>query len=68
MPANVSIGAENVGGTIGTTHHYNGEGAAVTTGDYLQVLSSAAGQVKIDYTWRQVEDFDLRLYGQLNYS
>ncbi|WP_285164247.1 S8 family serine peptidase [Shewanella goraebulensis] len=49
MPANVSIGAENVGGTIGTTFHYNGEGSAVTTNDYLQVVSSAAGQVKIDY-------------------
>ncbi|WP_299568440.1 S8 family serine peptidase [uncultured Shewanella sp.] len=58
MPANVSIGAENVGGTIGTTFHYNGEGTAVTNDDYLQVVSSAAGQVKIDYK-ATAEDFDL---------
>lgn len=58
MPANVSIGAENIGGTIGSTYYYNGEGTAVTNDDYLQVVSSAAGQVKIDYK-ATAEDFDL---------
>ncbi len=58
LPANVSVGAENIGGTIGTTYHYNGEGSAVTSGDYLQVVSAAAGQVKIDYK-ATGSDFDL---------
>ncbi|PMG79362.1 peptidase S8 [Shewanella sp. 10N.286.51.B7] len=58
LPANVSVGAENIGGTIGTTYHYNGEGSAVTSGDYLQVVSAAAGQVKIDYK-ATASEFDL---------
>ncbi|MCC4831621.1 S8 family serine peptidase [Shewanella sp. 10N.7] len=58
LPVNVSVGAENIGGTIGTTYHYNGEGSAVTSGDYLQVVSAAAGQVKIDYK-ATASEFDL---------
>ncbi|WP_153912639.1 S8 family serine peptidase [Shewanella sp. TC10] len=58
LPSNVSVGAENIGGTIGTTYHYNGAGSTVTTGDYLQVVSAAAGQVQIDYK-ATGSDFDL---------
>ncbi|WP_144212688.1 S8 family serine peptidase [Shewanella donghaensis] len=58
MPTNVSIGAENVGGTVGVTHYYNGAGTSVATDDYLQIVSAAAGQVKIDYVAKATE-FDL---------
>ncbi|QPG56691.2 S8 family serine peptidase [Shewanella eurypsychrophilus] len=49
MPANVTIGAENIGGSVGTTYHYNGEGGTVVTDDYVQLQNTAAGSVEIDY-------------------
>jgi minor extracellular serine protease Vpr len=49
MPANVTIGAENIGGSVGTTYHYNGEGGSVTAGDYVDLTSTAAGSVEVNY-------------------
>jgi minor extracellular serine protease Vpr len=49
MPENVTIGAENIGGSVGTTFHYNGEGSTVVANDYLQVNSTTAGQVELSY-------------------
>lgn len=49
MPANVTIGAENIGGSVGTTFHYNGEGETVISDDYVQLQNTAAGSVEIDY-------------------
>ncbi len=55
MPAYVTIGAENIGGNIGTTFHYNGEGGTVTTGDYIQLQNTSAGHVEIDYMVKTTE-------------
>ncbi|MEO3681602.1 S8 family serine peptidase [Shewanella vesiculosa] len=49
MPANVTIGAENISGTIGTTYYYNGVGSAVTNDDYVEVRASNSGSVEIGY-------------------
>ncbi|MCL1119204.1 S8 family serine peptidase [Shewanella seohaensis] len=49
MPANVTIGAENIGGTIGTTYHHNGSGSSITTGDSLALKTTTAGNVTINY-------------------
>ena len=49
MPEKVTIGAENIGGSVGTTYHYNGEGGTVVTNDFVELQSTASGSVKIDY-------------------
>ncbi|AQS40021.1 GlyGly-CTERM domain [Shewanella psychrophila] len=49
MPEKVTIGAENIGGSVGTTYHYNGEGGTVVTNDFVQLQSTASGSVEIDY-------------------
>jgi minor extracellular serine protease Vpr len=49
MPANVTIGAENISGSIGTTHYFNGVGSAVTNDDYVDVKSTTAGSVELAY-------------------
>ncbi|NKF49254.1 S8 family serine peptidase [Shewanella sp. WXL01] len=49
MPSNVTIGAENIGGTIGTTFHYNGNGDTVAPDDFVSIGSSSAGQVQLSY-------------------
>lgn len=49
MPSNVTIGAENISGSIGTTYYYNGEGGAVTTDDYVALQATASGRLEIDY-------------------
>ncbi|MBL4912472.1 S8 family serine peptidase [Shewanella schlegeliana] len=49
MPANLTIGAENIGGTVGTTYHYNGEGNSVATNDFVDLTNTAAGSVEINY-------------------
>jgi len=49
MPASVTIGAENIGGTIGTTYHYNGTGSSITSGDSLALKTTTAGNVTINY-------------------
>ncbi|MEZ9236509.1 S8 family serine peptidase [Shewanella sp. 10N.286.52.A9] len=58
IPAALTIGAENLGGTIGTTFHFNGEGDTVAPNDYIEISAAAAGQVKIDYM-ATGSDFDL---------
>ncbi|MCH1929297.1 S8 family serine peptidase [Shewanella sp. A25] len=55
MPSNVSIGAENIGGTIGTTYHYNGSGNAMTSGNSLTLKNTAAGNVTISYNTKATE-------------
>lgn len=55
MPENLTIGAENIGGSIGTTFHYNGQGSTVTNGDGVELQSSTAGSVKIDYMVKSTE-------------
>ncbi|MCU8040974.1 S8 family serine peptidase [Shewanella oncorhynchi] len=55
MPSNVTIGAENIGGTIGTTYHFNGEGDSVVTGNTLTLKNTTAGNVTIDYLAKATE-------------
>ncbi|WP_299797482.1 S8 family serine peptidase [uncultured Shewanella sp.] len=55
MPANLTIGAENIGGSVGTTFHYNGQGSTVTAGDAVVLQSSTAGSVEIDYKVKSTE-------------
>ncbi|MFB2778113.1 S8 family serine peptidase [Shewanella mangrovisoli] len=55
MPASVTIGAENIGGTIGTTYHYNGTGSSITSGDSLALKTTTAGNVTIDYQVKTTE-------------
>ena len=55
MPASVTIGAENIGGTIGTTYHHNGTGSSITTGDSLALKTTTAGNVTIDYQVKTTE-------------
>ncbi|GGJ00583.1 hypothetical protein GCM10007978_42840 [Shewanella hanedai] len=50
MPAKVTIGAENIGGSVGTTYHHNGEGESVTTNDFITLQNTAAGSIEIDYS------------------
>ena len=49
MPASITIGAENVGGTIGTTYNFNGTGGSIATGDALTLKNTTAGNVTINY-------------------
>ncbi|BAJ03564.1 S8 family serine peptidase [Shewanella violacea] len=49
MPAAVTIGAENIGGSVGTTFHHNSQGESVTSGDAVMLQSTAPGSVKVDY-------------------
>ncbi len=49
MPANVTIGAENISGSIGTTHYFNGVGTSVTNDDWVEVRSTTAGSVELAY-------------------
>nr|WP_283103816.1 S8 family serine peptidase [Shewanella gelidii] len=49
MPANLTIGAENIGGSIGTTFHYNGEGGTVVADDWVEVSATTPGSVNIEY-------------------
>jgi minor extracellular serine protease Vpr len=51
----VTIGAENIGGSVGSTYYYNGEGSAVAANDYLQVESTTAGQVELSYKVKTTE-------------
>lgn len=55
IPANVTIGAENVGGTIGTTYNFNGTGGSIATGDALTLKNTTAGNVTIDYLAKATE-------------
>lgn len=55
MPANLTIGAENIGGSVGTTFHYNGQGSSVTNGDGVILQTSTAGSVNIDYKVKSTE-------------
>jgi minor extracellular serine protease Vpr len=55
MPESVTIGAENIGGSVGSTYYYNGEGSAVAANDYLQVESTTAGQVELSYKVKTTE-------------
>ena len=55
MPAKVTIGAENIGGSVGTTYHYNGEGESVTTNDFITLQNTAAGSIEIDYSVKATE-------------
>lgn len=50
MPSAVTIGAENIGGTIGTTYHFNGTGGTVTSGDAVTLRNTTAGNVTINYS------------------
>ena len=49
MPSNVTIGAENISGSVGTTFHYNGQGGTVTSDDYVALQATSSGSVEIDY-------------------
>jgi minor extracellular serine protease Vpr len=55
MPEKVTIGAENIAGTVGSNHYYNGAGSVVAANDYLQVTSSTAGQVELSYKVKATE-------------
>lgn len=55
MPANLTIGAENIGGNIGTTYYYNGEGSTVAADNTLTLKNTSAGKVTIDYLAKATE-------------
>lgn len=55
MPANLTIGAENIGGNIGTTYYYNGEGSTVAAGNTLTLKNTSAGNVTIEYLAKATE-------------
>ncbi|WP_137223214.1 S8 family serine peptidase [Shewanella sp. MEBiC00475] len=56
MPDYVTIGAENIGGNIGTSRYYNGVGTSVTNDDWVEVKSTTAGSVELAYK-AMVTDF-----------
>ncbi|MGZ9899426.1 S8 family serine peptidase [Shewanella gaetbuli] len=58
IPAALTIGAENIGGTIGTTYHFNGTGGSVAPGDFVEISSAAAGSVELTYNVKTT-DFNL---------
>ncbi len=56
IPSNVSIGAENIAGSVGVTYHYNGEGGAVANGDLVQLGSQVGGTVEVTYKVQATEN------------
>jgi hypothetical protein len=55
IPDALTIGAENIGGSIGTTYHFNGEGGTVAADDYVEITSGAAGSVEVVYKAKATE-------------
>ncbi|BDM63298.1 hypothetical protein NFHSH190041_07500 [Shewanella sp. NFH-SH190041] len=49
MPSSVSVGAENISGTVGANYHYNGDGATINNGNSVAINSSVGGKVEITY-------------------
>ncbi|RUO22599.1 hypothetical protein CWE08_05340 [Aliidiomarina iranensis] len=52
LPANLTVGFENVAGDLGTSYYYNGEGTAPMVGTLLtpSVVAADNGSVEINYT------------------
>jgi minor extracellular serine protease Vpr len=55
MPAALTIGAENIGGSIGTTYHFNGTGGTVAADDYVEISAASAGSVELAYKVKTTE-------------
>ncbi|WP_434931162.1 S8 family serine peptidase [Shewanella sp. HL-SH5] len=55
MPAALTIGAENIGGSIGTTYHFNGTGGTVAANDYVEISAASAGSVELAYKVKTTE-------------
>ncbi|MGB0893436.1 MAG: S8 family serine peptidase [Parashewanella sp.] len=58
MPSRVTIGAENVSGSLGVTRYHNGEGTPVTSNSAIALRTTQAGKVEIDYSVK-LEDFNI---------
>lgn len=55
MPSSLTIGAENIGGSVGTTFHYNGQGESVSAGDAVVIESTAPGGIELEYSVKATE-------------
>ncbi len=51
LPSNLTVGMEDISGSIGASYHFNGEGSAVTTGDALSFnLRTDVGRAEVRYS------------------
>ncbi|UJF22734.1 Ig-like domain-containing protein [Shewanella sp. OMA3-2] len=55
IPAALTIGAENIGGSIGATYHFNGTGGTVAANDYVEISAASAGNVELAYKVKATE-------------
>ena len=59
LPEGLTVGAENISGTVGISHYYNGEGMAPVSESLVALSAIAGGSVNLSYNLAVTGDLDL---------
>jgi hypothetical protein len=59
LPSDLSVGAENISGSVGVSHYYNGAGEAPASGDLVALSVVSGGSVNLNYELAVEGELDL---------